>query len=96
MQLQCFSFQEKHNEEYTLYELGELAPGLVGPLIASALASWSPLTAPKQYLDIFIQWKTILDKPNKRGTLDINSGSIQPYDNLVWNIWVPVIRTTVR
>lgn len=88
--------QGNHFEEYSLYELGELAPGLVGPLVTSALASWSPLTSPKQYLDIFAQWKDILEKPKQRGILDTNSGSIQPYDSLVWNTWVPVIRAVIR
>lgn len=79
-----------------MYELGELAPSLIGPLMTSALATWNPLASPKQFMDIFIQWKGILDKPNtKRGVLDGNNPQISPYDNLVWNIWIPVIRTTV-
>lgn len=90
------NLQEDHYEEYCLYELGELAPGLVGPLITSALANWSPLISPRQYLEIFTQWKNILDKSSKRGTLEVNNTTMQPYDSLVWNTWVPVIRTTVK
>ncbi|KAF5302324.1 hypothetical protein FQA39_LY10363 [Lamprigera yunnana] len=87
--------QQKHSEEYYTYHLGELAPGLVGPLITSALASWSPLSSPTQYTDIFIQWKDILEKPQQRGTLEGNSMEIQPYDSLLWHTWVPVLRTCV-
>lgn len=92
-----FLFQENHYEEYCRYELGELAPGLVGPLITSALASWSPLVAPKQYLDIFSQWKDILEKNrHQRGILEGNNMGIQPYDSLLWHTWMPVVRTCVR
>lgn len=87
--------QQNHSEEYYAYHLGELAPGLVGPLITSALASWSPLAYPNQYTDIFVQWKDILEKPQQRGTLEGNSMGIQPYDSLLWHTWVPVLRTCV-
>lgn len=77
--------------------MGELAPGLVGPLITSALASWSPLAAPKQYIEIFSQWKDILAKnKQQRGILEGNNMGIQPYDSLLWHTWMPVVRTCVR
>ncbi|RZB66647.1 sip1/TFIP11 interacting protein [Asbolus verrucosus] len=88
-------FQENHYEEFVRYELGELAPGLVGPLLTSALASWSPLTNPKQYMDVFDRWKDILDKPRQRGTLEGNNMGIQPYDSLLWHTWMPVMRICV-
>lgn len=89
--------QERYYEEYCMYELGELAPGLVGPLITSALASWMPLAAPGMYLDVFRQWKELLEKPKKRGTMESRGmQGMLPYDGLVWNTWIPVLRTTVR
>uniref|UniRef100_A0A1Y1LAH9 G-patch domain-containing protein n=2 Tax=Photinus pyralis TaxID=7054 RepID=A0A1Y1LAH9_PHOPY len=87
--------QQNHSEEYYSFHLGELAPGLVGPLITSALASWSPMASPNLYIDIFMQWKDILEKPQQRGTLEGNSMGIQPYDSLLWHTWVPVLRTCV-
>jgi tuftelin-interacting protein 11 len=89
------NLQENHYEEFVRYELGELAPGLVGPLLTSALASWSPLTNPKQYMDVFGRWKDILDKPRQRGTLEGNNMGIQPYDSLLWHTWMPVMRICV-
>ncbi|XP_008192741.2 sip1/TFIP11 interacting protein isoform X1 [Tribolium castaneum] len=86
---------ENHYEEFVRYELGELAPGLVGPLLTSALASWSPLTNPKQYMEIFARWKDILEKPRQRGTLEGNNMGIQPYDSLLWHTWMPVMRICV-
>lgn len=90
------NIQENYFEEYLIYDLGELAPGLVGPLLTSALVSWNPLTAPNQYTDVFQQWKEILDQSNQRGTLSVHAQSVsQPYNNLVWSTWMPVIRATV-
>lgn len=83
-------------EEFIRYELGELAPGLVGPLLTSALASWSPLTNAKQNLAVFKRWKDILDNPRQRGTLEGNNMGIQPYDSLLWHTWMPVMRICVR
>ncbi|XP_057669177.1 tuftelin-interacting protein 11 isoform X1 [Diorhabda carinulata] len=88
--------QEDHREEYELYELGELAPGLIGPLLTSALANWNPLIHPHQYTDVYGQWKEILERRfHQRGNLEGNKMGIQPYDNLIWHTWMPVMRTCV-
>lgn len=89
------ALQRDHYEEYCQYELSELAPGLVGPLLTSALANWQPLTQPTLYLDVFRQWRELLT-PTQRGTIEGNSMGIQPYDSLLWHTWVPVIRACVR
>lgn len=91
-----FCSQKDYTEEYCRYELGELAPGLVGPLLTSALASWNPLQQPKQYTEFYSQWKAILEEPIQRGTLEGNKVGIQPYDSLIWHTWVPVMRTCIR
>ncbi|XP_066146544.1 septin-interacting protein 1 [Euwallacea fornicatus] len=84
-------------EEYLRYELGELAPGLVGPLLTSALASWNPLQQPTYYVDFYSHWKAILEEPKHRtGTIEGNKVGIQPYDSLIWHTWVPVMRTCIR
>ncbi|CAH1104934.1 unnamed protein product [Psylliodes chrysocephalus] len=89
------SLQDNHFEEYNLYELGELAPGLIGPLLTSALANWNPLVNPEQYLDVYGQWQDILLTPRHRGILEGNKMGIQPYDSLIWHTWMPVMRTCV-
>ncbi|XP_017783824.1 PREDICTED: septin-interacting protein 1 isoform X2 [Nicrophorus vespilloides] len=87
------ALQSEHYDEYCQYELGELAPGLVGPLLTSAMASWSPLNQPNLYIDVFGQWKDLLS--TQRGTIEGNSMGILPYDSLLWHTWVPVMRTCV-
>lgn len=89
-------FQEDYPEEYQSYEIGELAPALIGPLLTSALANWNPLTQPDQYKVIFEQWKDILEIPKQRGILEGNKMGIQPYDSLIWHTWMPVMRICVR
>ncbi|XP_076274624.1 septin interacting protein 1 [Rhynchophorus ferrugineus] len=86
---------KNHYEEYCRYELSELAPGLVGPLLTSALANWNPLQQPKQYIEFYREWMEILEEPRHRGTLEGNKVGIQPYDSLIWHTWVPVVRTCV-
>ncbi|CAG9854049.1 unnamed protein product [Phyllotreta striolata] len=89
------SLQDEHYEEYINYELGELAPGLIGPLLTSALANWNPLVNPNQYVDVFEQWQDILTVPRQRGNLEGNKMGIQPYDSLIWHTWMPVMRTCI-
>ncbi|CAG9765565.1 unnamed protein product [Ceutorhynchus assimilis] len=85
------TLKRNHPEEYQRYELSELAPGLVGPLLTSALANWNALQQPQQYTDFYSQWRAILED-NQRGTLEGNKVGIQPYDSLIWHTWVPVMR----
>ncbi|XP_045473883.1 tuftelin-interacting protein 11 [Harmonia axyridis] len=92
-------FQELQDgffEEYCRYELAELAPGLVGPLLTSAMAKWSPLNTPREFFYVFKQWKCILERHlMHRGKLEGNKMGIQPYDCLIWHTWMPVMRTCV-
>ncbi|XP_044753287.1 septin-interacting protein 1 [Coccinella septempunctata] len=92
-------FQELQNEffeEYCRYELAELAPGLVGPLFTSAMAKWSPLITPREFVYVFEQWKFILERHlQNRGTNENNENGIQPYDSLIWHTWMPVMRTCI-
>ncbi|XP_046748597.1 septin-interacting protein 1 [Diprion similis] len=84
--------QEKYYEEYKMYELGELATGLVGPKVKEFLATWNPLTNPTLPIPLFKQWKNILET----GRSTLQNGALEPYDQLVWNSWMPSIRGAVQ
>lgn len=84
--------QDKYYEEYKMYELGELASSFVGPKIKDCLVSWNPLMLPKQPVRLFEQWKSILES----GTTTLQTRSMQPYDQLVWNSWMPSIRGAIQ
>ncbi|XP_031564669.1 tuftelin-interacting protein 11-like [Actinia tenebrosa] len=92
--------QDEFHEEYMMYELSSLAIPLVFPLIKEYLSRWSPLINPTYGLDVFKTWKDLLQsgKPSaftlSQGTpLDTNSMDI--YEQLVWEVWMPLIRTAV-
>ncbi|KAK2579187.1 hypothetical protein KPH14_002709 [Odynerus spinipes] len=86
------SLQDKYYEEYKVYELGDLATSFVGPKIKESLLSWNPLIQPKQPIKLFEQWKEILEI----GTSPLQSRTMHPYDQLVWNAWMPSIRGAVQ
>lgn len=84
--------QNKYYEEYKMYELGDLATSLVGPKVKDFLATWNPLMDPKHPIPLFRLWKNILET----GRSTLQSGALQPYDQLVWNSWMPSVRGAVQ
>ncbi|XP_014216658.1 tuftelin-interacting protein 11 [Copidosoma floridanum] len=84
--------QDRHFDEYKMYDLGELASSLIIPKIKEHLASWAPLTNPKLPLSLFKEWKDILEF----GILHHHTKAMSPYDQLVWNAWMPSVRAAVQ
>lgn len=84
--------QDNYYEEYKLYDLGELASSFVAPKIKDCLLSWHPLMQPKQPMKLFEQWKSILEN----GITTLQSRTMHPYDQLVWNSWMPSIRGAIQ
>ncbi|CAG2057000.1 unnamed protein product [Timema podura] len=82
--------QEKFYEEYRLYELGELAVSLVAPLVKEKLSTWRPLESPTEPLNLFTQWREILQAD--QGALSVTQ---DPYHKLLWESWMPSLRITV-
>lgn len=86
------SLQDNYYEEYKMYELGELASSLAVPKVMESLVTWNPFIQPKQPLELFKQWKDILES----GKPTLHTRSLHPYDQLVWNAWMPSIRGAVK
>lgn len=84
--------QNSHYEEYKMYELGELARTLVEPKMKEYLSNWNPLMQPKHPIKRFQQWKDILQV----GMVSFENKNMPPYDQLVWNSWMPSIRGVVQ
>ncbi|OXU25035.1 hypothetical protein TSAR_000542 [Trichomalopsis sarcophagae] len=84
--------QERHYEEYKAYDLGELACSFIVPKFKEHLATWNPLTQPKLPLALFKEWKDILEY----GRLNHHTRSMNPYDQLVWNAWMPSVRGAIQ
>ncbi|EZA47999.1 hypothetical protein DMN91_011683 [Ooceraea biroi] len=85
--------QDNYYEEYKMYELGELASSFVAPKIKDCLISWHPLMQSKQPIKLFQQWKDILENGS---STTLQSRSMHPYDQLVWNAWMPSIRGAIQ
>jgi tuftelin-interacting protein 11 len=84
--------QERHYEEYKAYDLGDLACSFVIPKIKEHLSNWNPLTHSKLPLVLFKEWKDILEF----GQLNHHTRSMSPYDQLIWNAWMPSVRGAIQ
>jgi tuftelin-interacting protein 11 len=76
-----------------MYELGDLASKLISPLLKDQLNSWSPLQNPQEPMALIKQWKDILDDGQPQTLTNISTQD--PYHNLIWNAWMPSVRTAV-
>ncbi|KAG8035312.1 hypothetical protein G9C98_006758 [Cotesia typhae] len=85
--------QDQYYNDYKTYELGELASSLVTPKLASSMARWNPLAEPMHHLDSVRQWKDILSIGNN---LIEARTSTTPYDQLIWNAWMPPVRRSIE
>lgn len=83
--------QERHYEEYKAYNLGDLACSFIVPKIKESLSNWNPLEQPKLPLAMFKEWKDILEHDRLNHTR-----SMSPYDQLVWNAWMPPVRLCIQ
>ncbi|XP_069691056.1 tuftelin-interacting protein 11 [Periplaneta americana] len=86
--------QEKYYEEYRLYELGDLGSKIVSPLLKNRLSTWAPLENPREPMSLFKQWQDILEDAR---TQTLSAMTTQdPYHRLVWEAWMPSVRTAVN
>ncbi|KYN43118.1 Tuftelin-interacting protein 11 [Trachymyrmex septentrionalis] len=87
------NLQNNYYEEYKMYELGELASSFVAPKIKDCLLNWNPLIQPKQPIKLFEQWKDILENGT---STTLQTRTMQSYDQLVWNAWMPSVRGAIQ
>lgn len=85
--------EEDYYEEYKIYDLGSLCVALLLPLMKREFEGWEPLRRPRFGLQGMNEWKEILEGPNRSlGGMD-NS---DPYEKLLWEVWMPHIRNTIK
>lgn len=87
------NLQDNYYEEYKMYQLGELASSFVAPKIKDYLLNWNPLMQPQQPIKLFEQWKDILEDGV---SMTLQTRTMQSYDQLVWNAWMPSIRGAIQ
>ncbi|XP_013412007.1 tuftelin-interacting protein 11 isoform X2 [Lingula anatina] len=84
--------QAEYYEEYKMYDLSNLAVGMVFPMVKKYFSGWKPLEQPSFGLDTMQLWKAILEDSNRQfGQTD----GMDPYQRLVWEAWMPTIRSTI-
>ncbi|XP_077601219.1 tuftelin-interacting protein 11-like [Stigmatopora nigra] len=87
------TLQTDYYEEYKTMGLADLAVAVVHPLLKEKLFSWDPLKDTSYCLEEVGKWRAILESRNLlTGGQDSN---MDPYHRLLWEVWIPVMRTCV-
>ena len=55
---------------------------------------WSPLRSPRHGADMVREWRPILADTHR--TVGRGQSDMDPYERLLWEVWMPYIRATVR
>jgi len=84
--------QDNYFEEYKMYEMSDLAVGAVVPLLKKYFEPWKPLQQSSFGLDEMKKWKDILDT---NGPQSYSGEKMEPYDQVVWEVWMPKLRALV-
>lgn len=88
----CVKFRrlrEDFETEFDQFELYDLAPLIIFPLMKDFLSAWSPLEKPAFGVEVFEQWQAILERPHRpRNAPDY-------YYNLMWEVWCPPVRNVI-
>ncbi|XP_055855811.1 septin-interacting protein 1 [Episyrphus balteatus] len=78
--------------EYKEFALGDLAAGIIAPLVNNELKNWNPLEDPMKFIDTIKKWRTILDMhPSGQ-----RNNVFDPYSSLVWAGVIPSFRASVN
>ena len=77
-------------EEYKVHKLTSLAVAIAYPLLRQVLSEWNPIEDPLEHLDLFKKWKDLLKDDEAS-----RDGSMTPYDNLMYHLWLPKIRSSI-
>ena len=76
-----------HPNEYKEFNMGDLAPGVIAPLINATLKDWDALRDPTKYVGLIKSWADLLDYSSSSTTTVFD-----PYPALVWSSVIPCFR----
>ena len=88
------TMQTKYPAEYKSHVLSAIGVALTFPLIKNLLKGWDMLTKPYFALDVFQTWREILRETESSHVVP-SPDNMDPYDRLVWEIWMPIFRRAV-
>lgn len=75
--------------EASKYRLDEIVVAAVAPMVRRLLAQWNPLQDPVGIASTLQTWKHALK-------VNATDDSMTSYETLLWNIWLPRVRTTIN
>lgn len=84
--------QQNYASEYKQFGLGDLAAGIIAPLLKIHLRDWKPLENPTDYIELIKKWRTILETHQDLQT-ETRSNIFDPYSSLVWAGVIPSFRS---
>lgn len=73
--------------EFKEFNLGDLAPGVISPLISFNIKEWEPLLEPTKHVNLIKKWANLLDYSKSTSTTVFD-----PYPALVWSCIIPYFR----
>ena len=69
-----------------------MAVGLVQPLMQREFTDWEPLNKPRHGIVTIRNWKDVLaDEVNT----PYQQGAMDPYQKILWEVWMPPMRETI-
>lgn len=84
--------QQNYGSEYKQFGLGDLAAGVIAPLLKNHLSGWQPLENPTMYVELIKKWRSILENQNDTIT-EARNIIFDPYSSLVWAGVIPSFRS---
>lgn len=78
-----------HPNEYKEFNIGDLVPGIIAPIIVERLIDWDALKEPSKYVSLIKRWADILDYTKSSAAA---TTVFDPYPALVWSTIVPCFR----
>ena len=91
------TLKEHFWEEYVMFELWQLAPSLVSPVMKRAVDEWQPFKDPHRVLDILMEWRPVLlgtrGEPDEEVNPLVLKAGEDAFDSLVQTLVLPRVRT---
>ncbi|GAB6023942.1 Tuftelin-interacting protein 11 [Chamberlinius hualienensis] len=86
--------QDRFYNEYQMYGLSDLAVVIAVPMFKKLFENWKPLEDDVSFgMKEAKEWKDLLE--NSSVTKSYAQDKVEPYDQLIWEAWMPALRTTV-
>ncbi|RPB23784.1 TFP11-domain-containing protein [Terfezia boudieri ATCC MYA-4762] len=102
-QLETLQFQFK--DELEVYKLSEIAVAAIVPVFKQCMATWTPISDPFYLTELLRRLRLLLKvksredieaRYNKRGYLERPSKSATAYESLIYNLWLPKVRSAIN